>query len=248
VSRFYHGTRSEIAALRASTGGEFGPGVYLTKSVDTAWFYATSVSRGPLAPHVLVVEAEIRNPVRIAKTDWIRKTQNRTPSSVQRSLMKKGHDAIIGVGINGYEEQVVLFDPSAARIVGRLDERGAARGRSAKASWHPSERQVDEAVRSSFVRGRPAKLVEIPISKVFFTDYGEDEYLEAARDPKGGPVHVKSLANAFLEGKDMAPAIGYKSDGYYVAHDGNHRIAAAQYLGIKKIPMVVYETTNVRQP
>lgn len=131
MPRFFHGTRSEVSTLRASTGGEFGPGVYLTTNVDTAWFYANRVARGPLAPHVLVVDAVVRNPYRVAKTDWIRKTQNRTPSAVQRALMKKGHDAIVGVAIKGYEEQVILFDAAAARVVGRLAERGAASGRAA---------------------------------------------------------------------------------------------------------------------
>lgn len=114
----YHGTRhASIEQLRPSTGGEFGPGIYLSANPDTARFYATSVARGPDPPTILEVEADIRNPVRIEKTEWIRKTAHRTPSAVRRALERKGHDAIVGVGLAG-DEQIVVFDPAAVRIVG----------------------------------------------------------------------------------------------------------------------------------
>ena len=119
ATRLYHGTRhASIEQLRPSTGGEFGPGVYLSTNPDTARFYATSVARGPDPPTILEVEADIRNPMRIEKTEWIRKTAHRTPSAVRRALERKGHDAIVGVGLAG-DEQIVVFDPAAVRIVGR---------------------------------------------------------------------------------------------------------------------------------
>lgn len=118
LSLLFHGTRRAITELRPSTGGEFGPGVYLTKSRDTARFYARSVAQGPDAPRILVVEVDLRNPIRIDKVDWIRATENRTPRTVQRALMRKGHDAIVGVAINGVDEQIVVFDPARVRVLG----------------------------------------------------------------------------------------------------------------------------------
>lgn len=115
--RLFHGTKhAHVATLTPSTGGEFGPGIYLTADPNTARFFAGN-ARGPDAPTVLEVVADIRNPFRIAKVDWIKKTAHRTPSAVQRALKKKGHDAIIGVGLTG-SEQIVVFDVDAVRIVG----------------------------------------------------------------------------------------------------------------------------------
>lgn len=124
MMRLYHGTRHELSLLRPSTGGEFGPGIYLTANPNTAWFYANSVARGPAEPRVYTVGVTLRNPVRITKTEWIRKTENRTPSAVQRALLRKGHDAIIGIGLNGHDEQIVVIDPSTVvNVTGIFDPR-----------------------------------------------------------------------------------------------------------------------------
>jgi ParB-like chromosome segregation protein Spo0J len=39
----------------------------------------------------------------------------------------------------------------------------------------------------------------------------------------------------------MAPAIWFKSRGFYHVQDGNHRINAAVLLGITQIPMLVLQ-------
>lgn len=112
----YHGTRSgsRIEALRPSTGGEFGPGIYLARRPETADFYATSVAHGPDGPSVLPLYASIKNPYRVEKTAWIKLTERSTPSQVVKRLRKKGYDGIIGVGLTG-EEQVVAWDAEQVR-------------------------------------------------------------------------------------------------------------------------------------
>lgn len=116
-SRLFHGTRNAFSDFKASKGGEFGPGVYLTKNPDTAHFYAEHVARGPNGPTIMPVTAELKNPFRVSKTDWIKMTERSTPSTVQKRLMAKGHDGIVGVGINGVDEQIVVFDPANVRSV-----------------------------------------------------------------------------------------------------------------------------------
>lgn len=112
----FHGTRNaNVSKLVPSKGGEFGPGIYLTADPNMARFFAQN-ARGPDEPTVLEVNADIRNPIRILKVDWIKKTEHRTPSAVQRALIKKGHDAIIGIGLTD-SEQIVVFDPAAVSIV-----------------------------------------------------------------------------------------------------------------------------------
>jgi hypothetical protein len=110
--RAYHGTRSasQMDSIRASTGGEFGPGIYLTKDPGTAEFFATHVARGPDGPSIVPVDVTLKNPFRVSKTDWIKMTERSTPSTVQKRLMAKGYDGIIGTGLTG-QEQIVAFDP-----------------------------------------------------------------------------------------------------------------------------------------
>lgn len=112
----YHGTRNATSILRdgftASAGGEFGPGLYLTESIDSAKFWGGVVARGPEDPAVLRATFSPVNPMRITKVDWIRLTQRVSPRAVHRRWAKRGHDAVFGVGINGIDVQVVAFDPS----------------------------------------------------------------------------------------------------------------------------------------
>jgi hypothetical protein len=110
--RAYHGTRSasQMDSIRASTGGEFGPGIYLTKDPGTAEFFATHVARGPDGPSIVPVDVTLKNPFRVSKTDWIKMTERSTPSTVQKRLMAKGYDGIIGTGLTG-QEQIVAFNP-----------------------------------------------------------------------------------------------------------------------------------------
>lgn len=119
----YHGTRNAAAILQngfqPSRGGEFGPGVYFSESPDTAAFYAAHVARGPEEPAVLEVELTLCNPHTVTKIDWIRRTQSRTPKTVQAALIRQGYDAIIGIAINGYERQIVVFNPAAVSCTRR---------------------------------------------------------------------------------------------------------------------------------
>lgn len=117
----YHGTRRASAVLTEgfmpSTGGEFGPGVYLTENPDTAAFYALHVARGSEEPAILSATVTLANPYVVRKVDWIRQTEKRTPRTVQRALQRKGHDAIIGIALNDVERQIVVFDPAAIEAV-----------------------------------------------------------------------------------------------------------------------------------
>lgn len=148
--RVYHGTRKASLILSEgfapSTGGEFGPGVYLTESIDSARFWAGVTARGPEAPTIIEAEVDLKNPKRVDKVEWIRLTQSSTPSTVQRRWIKKGHDGILGVGINGMDVQVVAFDPASirgARIVERMLP-NAERGRD---EWVPEAAEAPSAQR-----------------------------------------------------------------------------------------------------
>ncbi len=116
----YHGTRRASAILAEgfapSTGGEFGPGVYLTENPDTAALYALYVARGSEAPTILSATITLVNPYVVRKVDWIRQTEKRTPRTVQRALQRKGHDAIIGIALNDVERQIVVFDPKSVGV------------------------------------------------------------------------------------------------------------------------------------
>ena len=115
MKNVFHGTRSTnaifLTGFRPSTGGEFGPGIYFTENENTAAFYALHVARGSEVPTVLSLRIVLKRSYRVAKTDWIKLTERSTPKTVQRRLVKKGYDSIIGVGINGHEEQIVAFYP-----------------------------------------------------------------------------------------------------------------------------------------
>lgn len=116
---FFHGTRrAHLTELRPSTGGEFGPGIYLTGFEPTAWFYASHVARGPDAPIVLRVRTTVTKPFRVTKSVWVKMTARSTPSSVQKRLLANSYDAIVGVANNGYEWQLVVFDTNDVTIVG----------------------------------------------------------------------------------------------------------------------------------
>jgi len=110
--RAYHGTRSAslIEKLKPSTGGEYGPGIYLSQDPNMADFFATHVAKGPEGPSIIPVDVHLKNPFRVNKTDWIKMTEKSTPSQVQKRLQAKGYDGIIGVGLTG-QEQVVAFSP-----------------------------------------------------------------------------------------------------------------------------------------
>lgn len=115
----FHGTRhANVTTLIPSTGGEFGPGAYLTDFEPTAALFAQRAV-GPDAPTVLEVRATIRNPFVVTKQEWLRLTTTSTPRTVQRRLQQKGHDAIIGIAVNGYERQIVVFDPASIQVIGR---------------------------------------------------------------------------------------------------------------------------------
>lgn len=111
--RAFHGTRSASVigdTLRPSTGGEFGPGIYLSRDPNTADFYASHVARGPDGPTIMPVDVKLQNPFRVSKTDWIKMTERSTPMQVQKRLQARGYDGIIGVGLTGHE-QIVAFSP-----------------------------------------------------------------------------------------------------------------------------------------
>lgn len=115
----YHGTRSPSLILAngfsPSRGGEFGPGVYVTESIDSARFWGGVVARGEELPAVVRASVSLERPRRVLKTEWIKLTERSSPRSVQRRWMRAGHDGILGVGINGVDVQVVVFDPTALR-------------------------------------------------------------------------------------------------------------------------------------
>lgn len=115
---FFHGTRVPgLTRLKASVGGEFGPGVYLTDFEPTVEMYAERFARGPGEPEVLRVRTSARQPYVVRKTDWIAMTMTRTPREVQAQLKAEGYDSIVGIAINDYEWQLLVFDPDMTEIV-----------------------------------------------------------------------------------------------------------------------------------
>lgn len=121
MHKLFHGTRSasmiEKNGFRRSTGGEFGPGIYLTENQHTAEYYAIRVARGEDHPAIVECTAAIHNPYRVTKLDWIKLTERSTPKTVQNRLIKKGHDGIVGIGINGIDEQIVAFKPEQVKFL-----------------------------------------------------------------------------------------------------------------------------------
>jgi hypothetical protein len=115
---FFHGTRApDIRQLRSSRSGEFGPGVYLTDREATAWFYADHVAGGTGEPRVLQARVSIENPFVVKKVDWLQMTERSTPKTVQNRLKRKGYDSIVGIALNDYEYQLVVFDPNDVELL-----------------------------------------------------------------------------------------------------------------------------------
>lgn len=119
----YHGTKADIDAFNPSGSGEFGPGIYLSANPDTAHFYADHVARGAGGSTIIPVYVSMQDPFRVTKVRWIQMTQNQTPRTVQRRLVRRGHDGIIGTGINGVDEQIVAFRPE--QIKSAISNRGS---------------------------------------------------------------------------------------------------------------------------
>jgi hypothetical protein len=109
----FHGTRQDLKSLAPSKSGEFGPGVYLADDPHTASYFGGRSGDDGL--NIMPMLADIQNPFTVTKQEWIEMTRKRTPKQVQAELIAKGHDAIIGVGLNGYDKQVVVFDPAKLR-------------------------------------------------------------------------------------------------------------------------------------
>lgn len=115
---FFHGSRhAQLKSLRASTGGEFGPGVYLTSFEPTAQFYANHVARGPDAPTIYRVRVSVQKPYVVTKSDWVKKTERSSPGTIVKRLQKQGYDCTVGVANNGYEWQLVVFDTANVIVV-----------------------------------------------------------------------------------------------------------------------------------
>jgi len=113
---FFHGTRTKLTSLRPSPSGEFGPGVYLTSYRPTAQFYAQHVARGTAEPHIVEVTVSVHRPFIVRKVDWLKMTERSTPRTVQKRVMKKGFDCIIGIAINDSEWQLVVFDATQVQL------------------------------------------------------------------------------------------------------------------------------------
>lgn len=116
----FHGTRHasfiEKSGFRASSGGEFGPGIYLTDFAPTAEFYALRVAHGPEEPSVVECRVSMSRAFVVTKTDWIALTKNMTPRTVQRRIIDLGYDGIVGLGLTG-QPQVVAFEPRQVKYL-----------------------------------------------------------------------------------------------------------------------------------
>ena len=110
----YHGTKNEFNEFSGSKSGEFGPGIYLSVTEGMASFFAWN-AKGPGNERIIPVYVSANNPYTITKTDWIKKTLNRTPRTVSEKIRSQGYDSIIGIGINGVDIQLVVFDPSKVK-------------------------------------------------------------------------------------------------------------------------------------
>lgn len=130
----YHATGYErpeqieaSGALRASSNGESGPGVYL--SADRA--YAEKLSAGKTNPATFEVQADVRNPlVRRPEVagDPGEAEYRRIQQSVdgwyskegvaQAALQAHGYDAVESHLRSGHE--IAVHDPSKVRIIRRL--------------------------------------------------------------------------------------------------------------------------------
>ena len=216
---FFHGTRAPgIDQLKPSRGGEFGPGVYLTGNEDTAWFYASHVASGSSEPYVLRARVTANNPFVVKKVDWLRMTARSTPKTVQNRLKKKGYDSIVGIALNDYEYQLVVFDPSDVKLLRNnplLAEPPVAPGKAhrlgsmAEAGVQDFFADVDESVENLYegVHVTPHPIVATAYAmarrKNDYNDYG----LYDVVDP---PV----LVGFKLDGEEALDA-----DGYVTAKD-----------------------------
>lgn len=113
---FYHGTRViGLRQLRPSTGGKFGPGIYLTDFEPTAAVYAQR-ARGNGPPVVYAARVHVSRPFVVRKVDWLRMTERSSPARVQARLKRSGYDSVIGVALNDVEWQLVVFDPDDVQL------------------------------------------------------------------------------------------------------------------------------------
>ncbi len=232
----YHGTRNPSAILKngfiASTGGEFGPGIYFSENPDTARFYAEHVARGSEPPTILQTTVDVDRFHTVRKTDWIKRTEKRTPRTVQNALKRKGERGIIGIAINDHERQIVAFDPSV--IVGPIqkfegDGLGGSRFRIADLPRDMREELFNlhasgvnpRAVQKAFeARSVPSRTVDI-------TSYDVSSYTPEATASYTGKLPPIVVANGKLV-------------------DGGHRVAEAQRRGMREL--VAIDMTGLIDP
>lgn len=102
----YHGTKSDVADFRPSSGGEYGRGIYFTDDPNTAAKYA-AFAEGEGGDNVVPAYLKMTRPLEVSSRDMVR-------AMGSKKIMAQGYDGIIGVSPTG-ERQYVVFDPAQVR-------------------------------------------------------------------------------------------------------------------------------------
>lgn len=130
---WYHGTHSEFESFKTSNTGEFGPGVYLTDSVNEAGGYAPTGRRtGNAGQNIVPVLTKLKNPLKIKSPDefWDRFKSDSDAESVQKAIAA-GYDGIVyrravqvwdnkinkAVNTGEMQRHMVVFNPSNIRSI-----------------------------------------------------------------------------------------------------------------------------------
>lgn len=105
----YHGTISDFDVFDR-TSGEFGGGIYFSRNVEDAQYYA--MLKGDQCRNIVPVYLSLQNPY----YHDIYYSKKMLPT--RTTLIKRCHDGIIGKTANGTEEIVVFFPSQVKSAIG----------------------------------------------------------------------------------------------------------------------------------
>jgi hypothetical protein len=232
----YHGTKKDFPAFdpektgSATDFGWFGRGIYLTPDPSEASRYAVTITgQNPTidGSNVMPLVVKVKNP-------FITDQQSCSQKYVDE-IIADGHDAIIRMDYlpDRYKhwpreiQEVVIFNPNQIKSIFAKEFSDSP---NLSEGVYPLADRETEWYGNADYKNNNGKLVWMDPAK----------YLAKVRPLKIDDVsreNIDDLKNHILSGRRLDPLVIYKNG----KEDGRHRANAAIELGIKKVPVILFE-------
>lgn len=159
----WHGTKGSHTDFVPSRGGEFGSGIYLADSPDTARMFGSfKATDDPVTVHKLYIKLD--NP-------FITSNRDEPRGIGVKQLMRRGHDGVIGTTPSG-QKQYVVFSASQIKLVDPIL-------RDSSGDIIPLSRRFDPS--SSNIRFKQdAPVIRTADFNIEVDETADSEYLQAA--------------------------------------------------------------------